>query len=204
MQSRGRIWAKNYKQRAWYFIFIFIIMIVIFHFHWSRTTPYRVVKSFIRAVEKQDVETIYNLTIPQEREELGVTPDAIRIVLNASLWRYGRVIGKIDHIHLYGYWGIALGEWLDAKTGQPVPAAFGPPERPKAMDLAISFVSMTPEGWRVSTARFLAGRCFQTFGNLSLCRKVGIKGQVDVQTGYIIPLSDLEKEIDLLFRRKQQ
>lgn len=200
MQTRVRSVSKSYRRKARYIALITTIAIIIgVYFYWVRTAPYRVVKSFVRAVERQDVETIYRLTIPQEREELGVTSNAIRTVLDATLWRHGKVIGKIDRVNLYGYWGIALGEWLNAETGQPVPAAFGPPIRPKAMDLAVSFVALTPEGWRVSTTRFLAGRDFQTFGSLALCRKAGLKGVIDVQTGHVITLIEFERQLVRLF-----
>lgn len=184
---------------------IAIVVIVIggFHVYWQRTAHIRVVKAFVQAVERQDVATIYQLTIPQEREQVGVTPEAIHTLLEASLWQHGRVVGKIHRINLYGYFGHAFGEWLNAKTGQPIPANFkltlNLPEQPKGMVIGVSFV-LTPEGWRVDTVAFLAGRCFQAFGNLTLCHKVGIKGHVDVRTGYVFPLSELEQVCALLYR----
>ena len=68
------------------------------------------------------------------------------------------------------------------------------------MVLVISLLALTPEGWRVSTARFLVGRDFQTFGNLDLCRKVGLKGLIDVQTGYVVTLEKMEHQLALLSR----
>jgi hypothetical protein len=182
-------------------LILLMLFFVLYFIFWVRDTPYRLVRTFIYAIENRNILKIHELTIPQERNELGVTPEAIKIILQNTLWRYEDIRGVIENIHLYNYWGIALGRWCDSKTGRPIPANFGPPDRPKEMDLAISFVRLTPEGWRISTARFLAGRCFQTFGNLELCRRVGIKGQVDVMTGHIIPLDKLEEEIAFLFRR---
>lgn len=197
-----KLGSKNYRW-VYTILILSIVLYAIFHIFKMYYSPYRLVKAFIYAIERQDIAMIYKLTIPQERNELGVTSEAIRIILQNTLWRYGPVRGVIEDIHLYDYWGIALGRWFNSKTGRPIPANFGPPDRPKEMDLAISFVSLTPEGWRISTARFLAGRCFQTFGNLELCRQVGIKGHVDVRTGYVIALNELEKEIMFLYKIKR-
>jgi len=183
-------------------IAIFIpIGVVGLYLHWKRTEPVRVIKAFVHAVERQDVDTIYQLTIPQEREKLGVTKEAIRFVLTTTLWRHGSVIGNIRGMEIHGYYALASGEWLDAETKQPLPANYGPVYNPGVMVLVISALGLTPEGWRVSTARFLVGRDFQTFGNLNLCRKAGLKGVVEVKTGHVISLSEMERQLALLSQR---
>lgn len=158
------------------------------------------IKAFVHAVERQDVDTIFRLTIPQEREKLGVTKEAIRSVLTATLWRHGPVVGNIRSVEIHGYYAIASGEWLRAGTKKPLPANYSPAFNPGVMVLVVSALGLTPEGWRVSTARFLVGRDFQTFGNLNLCRKAGIKGLVDVQTGHMISLNEMERQLAFLSR----
>jgi len=170
------------------------------YLHWKRTEPVRVIKAFVHAVERQDVDTIFRLTIPQEREKLGVTKKAIRSVLTATLWCRGPVVGNIRSVEIHGYYAIASGEWLRAGTKKPLPANYSPAFNPGVMVLVVSALGLTPEGWRVSTARFLVGRDFQTFGNLNLCRKIGIKGLVDVQTGRVIALSEMEHRLASLSR----
>jgi hypothetical protein len=181
-------------------ITFFIVVVIGFYIYWKRTEPVRVAKVFIRAVENRDVDTLYLLTIPKEREELGVTPQAIRLVLETTLWRHGQVIGRVQSVEIHGYYSVVMGKWLNAKTKEPIPANYGPILNPKEMVLVISLLALTPEGWRVSTARFLVGRDFQTFGNLDLCRKVGLKGLIDVQTGYVVTLEKMEHQLALLSR----
>jgi len=170
------------------------------YLHWKRTEPVRVIKAFVHAVERQDVDTIFRLTIPQEREKLGVTKDAIHSVLTATLWRHGPIVGNIQSVEIHGYYALAVGEWLSAGTKEPIPVNYGPISNPGVMVLVVSALRLTPEGWRVSTARFLTGRDFQTFGNLALCRKVGLKGLIDVQTGYVVTLEEMERQLALLSR----
>jgi hypothetical protein len=183
-------------------IILFIpIGVALLYLHRKRTEPVRVIKAFVHAVERQDVNTIYQLTIPQEREKLGVTKEAIRSVLATTLWRRSPVVGNIRSVEIRGYYAIASGEWLDAETKQPLLANYGPAYNPGVMVLVISALGLTPEGWRVSTARFLVGRDFQTFGNLNLCRKARLKGVVDVKTGHVISLSEMERQLALLSQR---
>ncbi len=182
-------------------IIIFVSVVTIwFYIHWKKTEPIHIAKIFILAVENRDVNTIYLLTIPKEREELGVTPQAIRLVLETTLWRHGQVIGRVQSVEIHGYYGVVMGKWLNAKTKEPIPANYGPVSNPKEMILMISLLALTPEGWRVSTARFLIGRDFQTFGNLALCRRVGLKGLIDVRTGYVVTLEEMERQLALLSR----
>ncbi len=198
-----RLWGVIMKSKVvWRIVAILFVAVgaVWLYIYWKRTEPIRVVRAFIRAVERRDVDTLYQLTIPQEREKLGVTKDAIRSVLEATLWRHGRVAGNIQSIDIHGYYCVASGEWLNAKTKNPIPANYGPVYNPGVMVLVVSALGLTLEGWRVSTARFLVGRDFQTFGNLNLCRKAGIKGLVDVQTGHVISLSEMERQLAFLSR----
>jgi hypothetical protein len=182
------------------FAFFAIPSVVWFYLCWKRTEPIRVIKAFVHAVERQDVDTIFRLTIPQEREKLGVTKEAIRSVLTATLWRHGPVVSNIRSVEIHGYYAIASGEWLRAGTKKPLPANYSPAFNPGVMVLVVSALGLTPEGWRVSTARFLVRRDFQTFGNLNLCRKAGIKGLVDVQTGHMISLNEMERQLAFLSR----
>lgn len=178
----------------WRIVVLFIIMLmVVIYIYWQKTTPIRIIKTFIYAVERQDVDMIYRLTIPEEREKLGVTTKSIRLVLEATLWRHSQIVGSIQGIEVYSYYAVAFGEWLDAITKKPIPANYGPVSNPGRMVLIVNALALTSEGWRVSTARFLVGRDFQTFGNLNLCRKAGLRGLVDVRTGHVVTLEEIER-----------
>lgn len=70
---------KRYRRLLRIFMTISSITLLTIGLWWWRwQAPYRTLKTFLYALEKGDINTLYNLAPPKERELKIITPELIR------------------------------------------------------------------------------------------------------------------------------
>jgi len=178
-------------------IVVTIIVSVIIYYIYILTAPWRTMRKFVHAIEKEDIATIVSLAVPEERKYCGVTEKSVRMILETTLgkWRPFKAV-KIQRVP-WGYvpiykelgWHRWFVIWGDAVTGKPIPfhsTGRGYPAYGISTPQLFTEVTVKPtgEGWRVVVTEFLIQLTYGVYGlkYLYILHKAGIKGEVDVLT----------------------
>jgi hypothetical protein len=100
---------------------VVIICLLVIGIYWLMNwllDPMRALKGFLEAIERKDVERVYNMTLSEERKA-GLSKEQVAKVLNDLLYRHGNVKSEILITHrvadrwLYGYT-----HWWKIENGQ--------------------------------------------------------------------------------------
>jgi len=81
--------GREYLANRWRVIFLSaVILLGLCYWYTHRPDePTRVFHQFVNALKKRDVETLYRLSHPVEREQLHLTPEGLRVALDTLLAR---------------------------------------------------------------------------------------------------------------------
>ncbi|MFA0761589.1 MAG: hypothetical protein HZLCBSQH_001698 [Candidatus Fervidibacterota bacterium] len=184
------------KYRLWLIMAIIVLIAGIYYF-WVITAPWRIMRKFVYAVEKEDITTIVALAVPEERKYCGVTEQSVKTILSVTLgkWRPFKAvrIGKVswEVVPLYKElgWHRWFVVWGEAVTGKPIPfhsTGRGYPPYGIHMPQLFTEVTVCPtdEGYRVVVTEFLIQLSYGVHGSkyLALLHHAGIKGQVTALT----------------------
>jgi len=105
-------------------LIIIIICLLVVGIYWLINwllDPMRALKGFLEAIERKDIERVYNMTLLEERKA-GLTKEQVAKVLDFLLYRHGNVEAEILITHriadrwLYGY-----AHWWKIENGQKKP-----------------------------------------------------------------------------------
>ncbi len=93
------------------------------------SSPQRVARQFLAAIERKDVDGVYALTMEKEKREMGVTKEVISRVLHDILYR------RVSHIKVIptpltefdgpradNWYRLQHVTWGDASTDKPLPS----------------------------------------------------------------------------------
>ena len=185
------------RRIIWIVVIIIISVGIILYYIYMLTAPWRTMRKFVHAIEKEDIAIIVSLAVPEERKYCGVTENSVRMILEATLgkWRPFKAvkIQKVPWRHVPIYKEIGWHRWFiiwgDAVTRKPIPfystgrgyLAYGISTPQLFTEVT---VRPTDEGWRVVVTEFLIQLTYGVYGSkyLYILHKAGIKGTVDVLT----------------------
>ncbi len=117
-------------------------MLAVWYLFLRPDEPTRVLLRFAHALESQDIETIYRLSHPFEKQQLGLTPQGIRTALN--------LLVPSQHPT------VTIGSCASERNKEKqCIVTVRQPDRPDEVKTAVILVVPTSEGWRVQTTLFL-------------------------------------------------
>lgn len=185
------------RKVKWCIVIIVIFIGVIYYVH-LLTAPWRTMRKFLNAVEREDAAKIVSLAVPEERKLCGVTEKSVKKILDATLgkWRpfkavrVGKVPWKSVPIFKELGWHRWFVIWGDAVSGKPIPFHSSvrgyPPYGIYSPQLFTEItVRPTDEGWKVLVTEFLIQLTFGVYGApkyLSVLHHAGVRGEVNVLT----------------------
>mgnify|MGYP000157703651 CR=1 FL=1 len=117
---------------------------------WYKQAPYRVARAFLNALQEGDIERLYALSDPMERNLLKLTPDNFRSAYNLLLkpffeqWRLKKLR---PHIYARQYRFTLPPDYF------PIVITYEAKDGRRQLGLIVP--RWTEEGWRVSLGRFI-------------------------------------------------
>lgn len=184
------------RWRIMWIVVTIIVSVIIYYIH-ILTAPWRIMRKFVHAIEKEDITTIVSLAVPEERKYCGVTEKSVHMILETTLgkWRPFRAvkIQKVPWRHVPIYRELGWHRWFviwgDAVTGKPIPfhsTGRGYPAYGISTPQLFTEITVRPtnEGWRVVVTEFLIQLTYGVYGieYLYILHKAGIKGKIDILT----------------------
>jgi len=130
---------------------VFLVVIGLIWWWWCKQAPYRVARAFLNALQEGNIEGLYALSDPMERNLLKLTPENFRSAYNLLLkpffeeWRWKELRQPAFEARLYrftlppDYFPIYV--TYEAKDGRRLRRGF--------------ILRWTEEGWRISLGRFV-------------------------------------------------